>query len=309
MRYLVTGGAGFLGSHLCDALIKRGNEVVCADSCVIGGLRNIKHLVGKPGFVFVESDVIKHYDFGPVDGVFHLASPTAPAETYKHEDLTRLVNSVGTFELLKMAEKYRARFLFASSVKVRDEINFGAAYIQGKIVGEKLCDNGWAKIARMGNVYGPRMAPDDSRVIPTFLRNVRDGKPLSVWGDGSQVDSFCYVDDVIAGLIDYMECNYCGTMELGDPRGMTIMGLARTVPVALGVDVTIVCEQPGGANCAVYVCHDQPYSNNRTAQALKGKCRKVPDIAAAVAQLGWFPKIDLITGLRLTYNYYCEVER
>jgi nucleoside-diphosphate-sugar epimerase len=222
MRYLVTGACGFIGSHLCDALITAGHTVVAVDSGVIGKQRNVEHLLCHPNFKLDYRDVCDPFDFDYVDGIFHLASPTAPAETYKHPEMTLKVNSDSTWWLLEAAEKQKAKFLFASSIKVNDRQTFGSTYIQGKILGEKFCyESQFAKVARMGNVYGPRMAADDSRVIPTFIRNIINGKPLNVWGDGSQVDSFCYVDDVIKALVNScfptMKGSWSSVIRRGSP--------------------------------------------------------------------------------------------
>lgn len=304
MRYLVTGGCGFIGSHLCEALIGRGDEVICVDSGVIGRERNIAKLIGNPRFRLEWQDVTHAFDFGPVDGIFHLASPTAPAETYKHVEMTLKVNSEATLRLLEMADKYEARFLFNSSIKVNDRITFGSTYIQGKILGEQFClASGKAKVARLGNIYGPKMAADDSRVIPTFLRNIIQGKPLSVWGDGSQIDSFCYVDDCIKGLTAYMDSNnWYGLIEFGSPEGITILELAYEVLRITGKDVPICFEQPGGG--MVVLCNNEAYSHNRTARALAAKQRKVPNITQASNYLRWKPEVTLAEGIMETYEYY-----
>lgn len=303
MRYLITGGAGFLGSHLCEALLNAGHEVKCIDSGVIGGQHNVAHLMENPRFDLDYQDVCHTFDCGPIDGIFHLASPTAPAETYKHPRMTLEINSNATLKLLWMAEKYNAKFLFASSVKVKDDVNFGSTYIQGKMLGERFCDNGWAKVARMGNVYGPRMAKDDSRVIPTFIRNVIAGKPLSVWGDGEQIDSFCYVDDAIRALISFMDSDFDGVIEFGASYGITILNLAKTVLAVNRVELPIVFDQPGGG--VVVAC--PTYENNRTTAALAAKSRKVPNISAATNYLGWQPQIGLHEGILKTTEYYKEI--
>jgi nucleoside-diphosphate-sugar epimerase len=306
MRYLVAGGMGFLGSNLCGALMTQGHEVKCIDSGVIGNEANISKLIGRPQFDFEYYDVCHKFDCGHVDGIFHLASPTAPAETYKHSAMTLEVNSKATLQLIEMAEKYDAKFLFASSIKVNDRQTFGSTYIQGKILGEKFCtESGFAKVARMGNVYGPNMALDDSRVIPTFIRNTITGKPLNVWGDGKQIDSFCYVSDIVKALMRFMESEHTGVMELGSPHGITIHDLACTVMATNNVDLPIIFDQPGGAS--VVVCNNSAFSNNRTSQALAAKTRKVPNISIAQNYLRWVPEVALQEGITKTTEYYKEI--
>jgi nucleoside-diphosphate-sugar epimerase len=306
MRYIVTGGMGCLGSNLCGALLTAGHEVNCMDSGVIGNKRNVQHLMVNPLFSVTYYDVCHKFDSGKFDGIFHLASPTAPAETYKHPAMTLDVNSKATLQLLELAEKYSAKFLFASSIKVNDKQTFGSTYIQGKILGEKFCvDSGFAKVARMGNVYGPGMAKDDSRVIPTFIRNTITGTPFNVWGDGSQIDAFCYVSDIIKALVKFMDSDHHGVLELGAPNGITINGLACNIMAINGVDLPIVYDQPGGAS--VVVTNNASFSNNRTPHALAAKSRKVPDISLASNYLRWKPEIGLQEGITKTTKYYKEI--
>lgn len=308
MRYLVTGGTGFLGSNLCAALIGLGHEVFCVDSGIIGTERNVAGLIGNKRFVLDTVDVCKPFDCGEVDGIFHLASPTAPAETYKHPKVTLAVNSDAVVNMIDMAERYSAKLLFASSIKVRDLRTFGAAYIQGKILGEQYCaDAKFPKVARMGNIYGPNMAADDSRVIPTFIRNTIAGKPLNVWGDGQQVDSFCYVDDAIRALIGLMDSTFEGVMEIGSPEPITIIDLAYQVLTVNKCDLPIIFDQPGGAS--VVVCNNLSYENNRTIKALAAKSRKVPDTTLAEMFLKWRPRVTLADGIWKTTEYYKSILR
>lgn len=305
MRSLVTGATGFIGSHLCDALVSIGHEVIGVDSGVIGNERNISKLIGNPQFKFEAADVIEPFDFGPVDWIFHFASPTAPAETYKHPKITLEVNTIATSHALQLANKYKAKMMFASSIKVKDAITFGSEYIKGKMFGEQYCTAHEVKIARMGNIYGPRMASDDSRVIPTFCRNIIHDEPMNIWGDGSQVDSFCYIQDCIRGLISFMESDVSGVVEFGDPVGITILDLAYTMLRTLGAQVPIMFEQPGGG--CVVLCNNEPYAHNRTARALAAKQRKVPDIHIARDKFGWYPRINMEYGIRQTFEYYKSI--
>lgn len=304
MKYLVTGASGFLGSHLCESLLSQGNEVIGIDSNVIGRLENIWFAQNSPRFQFIQADLREWYESPRVDGIFHLASPTAPAETYKHPQMTIEVNTDATASLLEVAQFWGARMVFASSIKVSDTLTFASSYIAGKREGERICEQSGlgVKIARMGNVFGPRMAPDDSRVIPTFCRNIRDGKPLSVWGDGRQVDSFCYVSDAIQAIILLMKSPIDGVVEIGNPQGITIEDLAHTVIETLHADTSICYEQPGGAVCVVPV--DGTMSHNRTQAALHAKARKVPDITLAAEKLHWTPQVSLPVGIRRTFEYY-----
>ena len=306
MKYLVTGATGFLGSHLCTALVKSGDSVLAVDSNVIGNDRNVLHLIGRDGFKLEYRDVCDPFDFGSVDGIFHLASPTAPAETYKHPEMTLKVNSDSTWWLLDAAARQKAKFLFTSSIKVNDRQTFGSTYIRGKILGEKFCyESRFAKVARLGNVYGPNMAEDDSRVIPTFIRNTITGTPFNVWGDGSQIDAFCYVDDIIKALVKFMRSGHDGVMEFGSPMGITIHDLACNIMQINGVDLPIIFDQPGGAS--VVACNNAMFSNNRTDKALAAKSRKVPDISLARNYLRWQPEIGLHEGITKTTEYYREV--
>lgn len=306
MRYLVTGGMGFLGSHLCESLVWAGHSVLCIDSGIIGNRRNIAHLEGRDRFQWEYHDICHPMDWGEVDGIYHLASPTAPVETYRHAEMTLTVNSKATLLMIEMAKKYNARLLFASSIKVKDRFYFGSTYIQGKILGEQFCQGNGAKVARMGNIYGPRMAPDDSRVIPTYCRNVRDGRPLSVWGDGQQVDSFCYVSDAIKVLMAFMDSDHTGMMEIGSPDGITIEALAHMVIRATGIDTPISYESAGGG--AVMVCNNASAANIRTPEALKTKNRKVPNISAARNFLRWQPSVSLDEGIKHTFEYYKQLK-
>lgn len=303
MRYMVTGAAGFLGSHLCDALLHDGHVVIGVDSLVIGNPRNLFYCKHHPRFAFIERDLCESIPQIDVDGIFHLASPTAPAETVKHRDMTLKINSDVMQNMVEFADKQNAKLLFASSVKVEDKDAFASTYIIGKRNGENICfEYGKAKIARMGNIYGPRMAVDDSRVIPAFLRNCILGRPLSVWGDGGQLDSFCFFIDAVRALVSFMDSEHTGLIEIGEPSGITIKKLAYMVIRATGIDVPIIFEQPGGGY--VVSTGNMTFEEARTAEALKGKCRKIPDISLARKLLKWEPVWSLNYGLQQTFEYY-----
>lgn len=307
MNIVVTGASGFLGSHLCDALVSSGHTVVGIDSNLIGRSANLDNVLGDPHFSFVLADVsaqgLNLSQFGKIDFVFHLASPTAPAETYRHPEATLAVNSQGVLRMMDVAERNRAGFMFASSVKVSDAETFSSEYIRGKRNGEQFTlSNPAFKVARFGNVYGPRMALNDSRVIPTWCRNAIQNRPIAIWGDGSQVDSFCYVSDAVRALTAFMESSEAGVMEFGNPDGISILDLAYTFCKALDQDIPIVFEQAGGA--AVVLCNNASWANNRTCRALAAKQRKVPDISWARKRLKWTPKVSLEEGILQTHRYY-----
>jgi nucleoside-diphosphate-sugar epimerase len=282
MNYLVTGGAGFIGSHLCEALLARGDGVVCLDNLVTGRASNIEHLGVDKRFRFVLESVFDESEFD-VDGIFHLASPTAPADSNKYEEETLKVNSEGTRKLMAMAARIGAKFLFASSVKVLGECSRVRAYIRGKRLGEQVTLGGGGKVARLASVYGPRMRQDDSRVIPTFIDRAMRDLPLVVWNDGAQMDSFCYVTDIVDGLIRFMDSEEKEVIELGYPSGLSILHLAH-----------LVCNIVGGR------------STIRTGEPIEvaDSCHKVVDLVTARALLGWEPKVNLIDGLERTIKSY-----
>jgi nucleoside-diphosphate-sugar epimerase len=279
MRYLVTGGAGFIGSHLCDALVDSGHDVTCLDSLLTGRMENVDHLMSNPLFSFVHASACNGLVFN-VDGIFHLASPTAPVDSNKYEGETINVNSIGTRKLIQMAKRHRSKFLFASSVKVLGECNRVKAYIAAKRLGEKICielgNKIGAKVARLASVYGPRMRKDDSRVIPVFIDRATRGEPLSVWNGGTQVDSFCYVSDIVDGLIRFMESEEPGVVEFGYPNGVSIISLAHIIKRLTG--------------------SQSPIYKDEKIEVVE-ECHKVVNISAAMKILGWQPKVDLETGL------------
>lgn len=282
MKYLVTGGAGFIGSHLCDALIAKGDEVICLDNLITGRAINVEHLKKEDRFKLIFASACNGRVFD-VDGIFHLASPTAPADSNKYEHETLGANSIGTRKLLAMAKHSGAKFLFTSSVKVLGDCSRVRAYIQGKRLGEQITLEHNGKVARLASVYGPRMRPDDSRVIPTFIDLAKRGAPLVVWNDGTQIDSFCYVTDIVDGLIRFMDSDEKGVIEFGYPKGLPILWLAY------------------------HVCNiSKSRSIIRTGKRVEvvDSCHKVVNIATAKALLGWEPKVSLIDGLERTIKHY-----
>ena len=249
---LVTGGAGFLGSHICDFLLERGHRVVCVDNLETGSLNNIKH-IREPGFRFEMLDITDHYDIDePVDFVYHMASPASPIDYARLPLHTLKVGAYGTHNTLGLAKKHRARFLIASTSEVygdplvhpQPETYWGnvnpigprGVYDEAKRYAEALTMAYLRQqgvdtcIARIFNTYGPRMRPNDGRAVPTFLRQALDGQPVTVFGEGSQTRSFCYVQDLIRGLVALNEAtDVHDPVNIGNPNEMTLLEMAELV--------------------------------------------------------------------------------
>jgi dTDP-glucose 4,6-dehydratase len=295
---VVTGGAGFLGSHLCDALVRDGSRVICVDNLETGSLQNVEHLRGDQ-FTFVNHDITRHLEVeGPVDVVFHLASPASPIDYLRLPLQTLKVGSHGTHNALGLAKWKRARFLLASTSEVygdplihpQPETYWGnvnpigprGVYDEAKRYAEALTMAYHRQqgvdtcIVRIFNTYGPRMRPHDGRAIPTFVRQALANEPLTVFGDGSQTRSFCYVDDLIRGLIALSESGEHLPVNIGNPAEYTLLELAQKVVEVTGTKSEIVFE-------ALPV--DDP------------KVRQ-PDITRAQQLLGWEPQVGLEDGLR-----------
>jgi dTDP-glucose 4,6-dehydratase len=295
---LVTGGAGFLGSHLCDFLLEQGHRVICVDNLDTGNLQNIAH-IRDDGFTFMNHDLIHHLELpDQIDFVFHLASPASPIDYQRLPLHTLKVGSYGTHNMLGLAKFKRARFLLASSSEVygdpqehpQPESYWGnvnpigprGVYDEAKRYAEAMTmayhrqQGVDTSIARIFNTFGPRMRPYDGRAIPTFMRQALENKPLTVFGDGSQTRSFCYVDDLVRGLSLLAESGEHDPVNLGNPGEFTILELAETVLRVTGSRSEIVFE-------ALPV--DDPHVRR-------------PDITRAREVLGWEPEIDLEGGLR-----------
>jgi dTDP-glucose 4,6-dehydratase len=295
---VVTGGAGFLGSHLCDALVRDGSRVICVDNLETGSLQNVEHLRGDQ-FTFLNHDITGHLEVeGPVDFVFHLASPASPIDYLRLPLQTLKVGSHGTHNALGLAKWKRARFLLASTSEVygdplihpQPETYWGnvnpigprGVYDEAKRYAEALTMAYHRQqgvdtcIVRIFNTYGPRMRPHDGRAIPTFVRQALANEPLTVFGDGSQTRSFCYVDDLIRGLIALSQSGEHLPVNIGNPAEYTLLELAQKVVEVTGTKSEIVFE-------ALPV--DDP------------KVRQ-PDITRARQLLGWEPQVGLEEGLR-----------
>ena len=306
-RLVVLGGGGFLGSHLCDHLLARGDQVVCVDDFSTGRPANVSHLDGLPGFTLVRADISKELPVdGAVDGVFNLASPASPPDYLSLPLETLAVGSEGTRRGLELAHHHGARFLLASTSEVygdpdvhpQTESYWGnvnsvgprSVYDEAKRFAEALTMAHHrtlgidVTIVRIFNTYGPRLRPDDGRVVSNFLFQALQGEPLTVYGDGSQTRSLCYVDDEIRGLIALFDSDVTGPVNIGNPDEYTVLQLAQTVVELLGSSSPIV---------HLPLPVDDP-------------TRRKPDITLARTQLGWEPTTGLREGLARTASAVAE---
>ena len=306
-RIVVTGGAGFVGSHLCDELLRRGDAVVCLDNFITGRRENVAHLEGEPRFELIECDVSADMPVaGPVDAVMHFASPASPFEYLAHPFETLDAGSLGTRRALELARANGARFVLASTSEVYGEpqvhpqvesywgnvnsVGPRAVYDEAKRFAETLTmtyrrelglDTG---IVRIFNTYGPRLRPADGRVVSNFLVQAMDGRPLTIYGDGSQTRSYCYVDDEVRGILALLDSDVTGPVNIGNPDEFTVSELARIVLALTGSDSEVVY-QP--------LPVDDP-------------TRRRPDITLAREALGWEPAVPLRDGLERTYEWYLK---
>jgi dTDP-glucose 4,6-dehydratase len=301
MRVLITGGAGFIGSHLCERLLDMGNEVICVDNLITGSPDNIAHLFGKKGFLFLKMDVTNYiYVEGALDFVLHFASPASPVDYLKYPIQTLKVGALGTHKALGLAKAKGARFLLASTSEVygdphvhpQPETYYGnvnpigprGVYDEAKRFAEAMTMayhryHGLdTRIARIFNTYGPRMRINDGRVIPNFITQALLGKELTVYGDGKQTRSFCYIDDLVDGIIALMGASFNEPVNLGNPAEFTMLELAKAVCDALGVEMKLKFEP---------LPQDDP------------KTRK-PDITLARKLLNFEPKVSLQEGILKT---------
>ena len=305
MRVVVTGGAGFLGSHVCELLLDRGDEVVAIDNLSTSTVDNVDHLMGRDGFRFLRHDVSQHVHVpGEVDAVMHLASPASPIDYLGLPIATLKVGSLGTLNTLGLAKDKGARYLFASTSEVYGDpavhpqpegywghvnpIGVRSVYDEAKRFGEAVTmayhrEHGIdVRISRTFNTYGPRMRPDDGRVVSNFIVQALAGKPLTIYGDGSQTRSFCYVDDQVRGLLALLDSDYVGPVNIGNPDEFTVLELAVAV-----LDLT------GSASELVFkpLPQDDP-------------TRRRPDISLAAEVMGWKPEINLQEGLTRTIPWF-----
>ena len=308
MRIVVTGAAGFLGSHLCDHLLAKGHTVIGLDNLITGSTRNIEHLAGNDRFSFVKHDVTEYiYVTGSVDAVLHFASPASPVDYLEYPIQTLKVGALGTHKALGLAREKQARVLIASSSEVYGDplvhpqredywgnvnpIGPRGVYDEAKRFAEAMAfayhrTHGIdTKIARIFNTYGPRMRSGDGRVVPNFITQSLAGKPLTVYGDGGQTRSFCFVADLIEGIFRLLVSDINEPVNLGNPNEMKIIDFARKVIELTGSNSDIVFER-------------LPVDDPKVRQ---------PDIDRAKSKLGWEPRVSLDDGLRDTIEFFKQV--
>jgi len=307
-RILVTGGAGFLGSHLCDYLLNNGNDILCLDNLFTGSKSNIRHLLSNPHFEFIRHDIVEPILL-EVDEIYNLACPASPVSYQYNPVKTVKTNVMGTINMLGLAKRVKARILQASTSEIYGDpeihpqpesyhgnvnpIGLRSCYDEGKRCAETLCfdyhrqNNVAIKVVRIFNTYGPRMALDDGRVVSNFIKQALTGKPVTIYGDGTQTRSFCYVSDLIEGLHRMMNspAEMTGPLNMGNPEESTILEIAELV-LAL--------------------------TKSKSGLLFKGlpaddPKRRRPDIELARSGLGWEPKITLQEGLKRTIAYFESV--
>lgn len=325
MRVLVTGGAGFIGSHLCDRLVQDGHDVVCMDNLSTSSKRNLHRLVDHPRFEFVRHDVCDPFHV-ECDRIYHLACPASPVQYQRNPVRTIKTATIGTLNALELARNTGARMLITSTSEIygdplvhpQRESYLGnvntlgprACYDEGKRCAEALAAS-WAqqyrtdvRIARLFNTYGPRMAPDDGRLIPNLICQAMDGKPLTVYGDGKQTRSFCYIEDTIHGILGLMNLEQVFgpgsrtdnggsqftvadlVMNIGNPDERTILDVAKAVIEVSGLDLSV--EHRGRPT-------DDPM-------------QRCPDISRIERLVGWSPTVPFGTGMRATWDWFVGVD-
>lgn len=306
-RVLVTGGAGFLGSHLCDRLIKEGNDVICADNLFTGSKDNIRHLLSNPYFEFIRHDITEPL-YVEVDQIYNLACPASPVH-YQYNPIKTAKTSIhGALNMLGLAKRVKARILQASTSEVYGDpeihpqpetyrgcvnpIGLRSCYDEGKRMAETLFFDYHRqhqvdiRVIRIFNTYGPRMNPNDGRVVSNFIVQALRGQDITIYGDGTQTRSFCYVDDLIDGMIRMMNCeDFIGPVNIGNPGEFTMLELAQKIIDIIGSKSKLVFE---------------PLPSDDPAQ-------RQPVIDLAKEKLGWSPAIDIDEGLEKTIEYFKTV--
>ena len=303
---LVTGGAGFLGSHLIDRLMFNNESVICIDNFFTGRKSNIYKWINNPNFQLIEHDVIEPIDLPNIDRIWHLACPASPIHYQINPIKTCRTSFLGTYNMLELSKKTKAKILLASTSEIYGdpEINpqpetyngsvnttgLRSCYDEGKRIAETLFSdykrihNLDIRIIRIFNTYGPRMRPDDGRVISNFIVKALNNKPLSINGDGSQTRSFCYVDDLVNGMIKLMENNFSKPINIGNPNELTIIDLAQNIKNMINPNLKFIFKS---------LPQDDP-------------TQRRPDIKLAYEKLNWEPKISLDEGLKLTIKWFKE---
>jgi dTDP-glucose 4,6-dehydratase len=310
VRTVITGGAGFIGSHLCERFLSEGHEVICVDNLITGSLANIEHLRGNQRFVFHQYDISHPLELDDaVDNILHFASPASPVDYLRHPIHTLKVGSLGSHNTLGMAKLNKAAFLLASTSEVygdpeqhpqREEywghvnpIGVRGVYDEAKRFAEAMtmayhrAHGVNTHIVRIFNTFGRRMRLDDGRVVPNFIGQALRGEPLTIYGDGSQTRSFCYVDDLVEGIVRLLRTDFHEPVNLGNPNELSILDFAKEILELSGSKSTIVFKP---------LPQDDPHVRR-------------PDISRARRLLGWEPKIDRREGLRRTLEYFRDKVR
>ncbi len=302
---VITGGAGFIGSYLCDKLLAEGFRVICLDNFITGALKNVEHLLKDKNFTFIKHDVTENIHIkGKIDYVLHFASPASPVDYLKFPIQTLKAGSCGTYNALELTREKRAGFMLASTSEVYGDplahpqpesywgnvnpVGIRSCYDEAKRFAEALTIGYHrvhkidTRIARIFNTYGPRMRLDDGRVIPNFICQALNNKPITVYGKGRQTRSFCYIDDLIEGILRLMHSNLNEPINLGNPNEFTILKLAKLLIKLTGTESKIIFKP-------------LPLDDPRKRQ---------PDITKAKTILRWQPKIELVEGLKKTIDWF-----
>ncbi|MBM2849669.1 MAG: NAD-dependent epimerase/dehydratase [Anaerolineales bacterium] len=309
MRILITGGAGFIGSHLCDRLLAEGHTVIAMDNLITGSTRNIEHLAGRDDFLFIKHDVTNYiYVEGRLDAILHFASPASPIDYLQLPIQTLKVGALGTHKALGLAKEKQAKFLLASTSEVYgdplvhpqvesypgnvDPVGPRGVYDEAKRFAEAMTmayhryHGVDTRIVRIFNTFGPRMRLADGRVVPNFVAEAVRGKPLSVYGDGSQTRSFCYVSDLVEGVYRLLLSDEHEPVNIGNPREMSVLQFAELINAITG-------------NRAGLIFEDKRIQGDPQTRQ--------PDITKARRALGWEPKVEIEDGLKLTIEYFRKV--
>jgi dTDP-glucose 4,6-dehydratase len=307
MRTVITGGAGFIGSHLCERFLSEGHEVICVDNFITGSPANLEALRASDRFTFIRHDISHPLEIdGPVDNVLHFASPASPVDYLRHPIPTLKVGSLGTHNTLGLAKLKKSSFLLASTSEVYGDpaihpqredywgnvnpVGVRGCYDEAKRFAEAITmayhryHGVNTHVVRIFNTYGPRMRLDDGRVVPNFIGQALRGEPITVYGDGSQTRSFCYVDDLVEGIVRLLTCDFHEPVNLGNPNEVSILEFAREI-IALSGSKSEIIYKP--------LPQDDP------------RVRK-PDIGRARQLLGWEPRVSRQDGLKRTLDYFKE---